>query len=129
MPDNPHMPRKRNEIYQLPTHDGQTLLSCMIATVGLKETARRLARTPSCVRHWHAGRIRVPEVVREWLLTAATNSRKTGSLEGVKWHYPRPRPEARQRRRAFNVAVREILAAEARREWEEMLAEPLDPYA
>jgi hypothetical protein len=129
MSDNPNKPRSRREVDCLPTHDGRELLGIMIATVGLQETARRIARHPSTVRRWLTGRDPVPEVVRQWLLAAATNSRKTGSLDGLKWHYPRPRPIARQRRRAFAVAVREILAAEDEREWEEMLAEPLDPYA
>ena len=129
MAQNPHMPRRRREIDFLPTQDGRELLAAMIGTVGLNETARRLARSPTTVRRWHTGRDPVPEVVRQWLLTAATNSRTTGTLEGLKWHYPRPRPAARQRHRAFAVAVREILAAQRRIEWEEMLAEPLDPYA
>ena len=129
MAENPHMPRRRNEIDELPTHDGRELLAAMIATVGLKETARRLARCPTTIRRWYTGRDPVPEVVRQWLLAAATNSRKTGSLDGLKWHDPRPRPIARQGRRAFNLTVRDILAAEARTEWVEMMAEPLDPYA
>ena len=133
MPQNPHKPRRRNEVDQLPTHDGRELLASMIGVVGLRETARRLARTPTAVRHWHSGRIRVPEVVREWLVTAAANSRHTGSLDGVRWFYPRPRPVLRERHKALQAEIRslwaETLRHEQQREWEEVLMEELDPYA
>lgn len=129
MPANAHKPRRRNEVELLPTRDGRELLSSMIATVGLKETARRLARCPTTVRRWHRGRDPVPEVVRQWLLSAATNSRKTGSLDGLKWHYPRARPIVRERHRAAVLALREAWAAEKRRDWELFLAQGVDPYA
>jgi hypothetical protein len=122
MAANPHKPRGRNEVFLLPTVDGHALLARMIETVGLRETARRLARTPTAVRHWHSGRIRVPEVVRQWLLTAATNSRKAGSIDGLRWHYPRPRPAVRERHRDQKAVIRAMHRAENRRMWEETLA-------
>lgn len=129
MRENVHTPRRRLEENLLPTHDGQELLTSMIRAVGVRETARRLARSASAIRHWHSGRLRVPEVVRQWLLTAATNCRHSGNLEAVGWFYPRPRPIAREQHKVRQAEIRSILEQMSRQEWQDTMMEELDPYA
>ena len=129
MANNPQMPRRRFEVELLPTQDGRVLLESMVTAVGLKETARRLARTASAVRLWRRGRVRVPEVVRQWLLTAATNTRGSGSLYSVVWLYPRPRPAARAKNRMVRIAMRDSTEFHALDEEMDFPDSDLDPYA
>lgn len=124
---NPHSPRRRWEIEDLPTHDGLALLAHMVSKVGLEETARRLAREPARIRLYLKGKRFVPEAVRQWLLMAAANTGKkpAHTLEFTGWNYPRANPKASEHHRKSLLALQAIIDADDA----ETMALPLDPYA
>lgn len=80
---------------QLPTVQPLELLEAMVAAVGVKETARRLARQPAAVQRWRT-RGKVPVPVWHWLILAAANvaNSRGAALEEVRWHYPKRKQRA-----------------------------------